>query len=483
MTLELQSSTQSNKLMLPGPPGLPIVGNLPFLGKYIHLTLFKLAKEYGNVFQIRLGTRTMVVLNGLEILTETLMKQQETFSARANFNTLGIPADGGLMEPKSGEPWRRHRGIAAKAMHTFVVSRSDLVERYLLEESAELANVFLNYGGQPFDPDMPMALAVGSIIHRLLFGKRGTPEDPDFVATATGLKDFPSATNVSMVTELVPTILAPAVRVLYRKSFQNFHNVLDSIDKLIFKNVEQHRGSFDPENLRDMTDAFLKAASELNESDRKNLGLSENDIIRGTVMQLTGAGSEPVLIQLLWAVLYMIAYPDVQAQIQQELDEVFGREQQPRSNYRGKLQFTEACINEILRHSSIIPFPLPQSTTTDTTINGYFIPKDTSLFANLYSLSRDERYWKQPEQFNPYRFLDANGKLRDDLLNKFYPFGLGPRRCLGEYLGRLEIFMFFTNLMHKFKFEKAPGEKLSFVPKPGFILRPQKYKVIVKPRL
>ncbi|MFB2771974.1 cytochrome P450, partial [Pelatocladus sp. BLCC-F211] len=69
-----------------------------------------------------------------------------------------------------------------------------------------------------------------------------------------------------------------------------------------------------------------------------------------------------------------------------------------------------------------------------------------------------------------------------NLLDKFYPFGIGSRRCIGEYIGRLLIFTFFTNLMHKCKFEKVPGEKLSFESIPGAFLVPEKYRVIVKPR-
>nr|MDJ0578223.1 cytochrome P450 [Xenococcaceae cyanobacterium MO_234.B1] len=143
----------------------------------------------------------------------------------------------------------------------------------------------------------------------------------------------------------------------------------------------------------------------------------------------------------------------------------------------------EACINEIFRHSSATIMPaITYATSTDATLSGYSIPQNTPLFVNYYGLTRDERYWEEPEQFNPYRFLDENGKFRNDLLDKFYPFGVGARRCLGEYLGRLQIFTFFTNLVHQCKFEKAPVEKLSLEPQPGTFLSPEDYRVVVKPR-
>ncbi len=68
------------------------------------------------------------------------------------------------------------------------------------------------------------------------------------------------------------------------------------------------------------------------------------------------------------------------------------------------------------------------------------------------------------------------------MTDKFYPFGMGSRRCIGEYLGRLIVFLFFSNLMHQCKFEKVPGEKLSFdSPLGGVFSTPQDFKVVVKP--
>ena len=477
MTLKLESSTKLKKITPPGPPGLPIVGTLPFLGKYQYLTFANLAKKYGNVFQIRLGNRPVVVVNGLETLVKTSFKKQGDFAGRPKLYTLWRPAEGGTMGAKSGEPWKRQREIVGKAMHIFFTSKTNSIEQQVMEESAELADIFLNYGVQAFEPEIHIGLAVGSIIHGILFGRRGSPEDREFVNVVKVTKDFLYSTQDSIITEFLPLL-----RPFYKKSLWKFHNVINVIERLVLKNVENHRDSLEAENLRDITDALLKMASELNESDRQNLKLSEKDIVKGALMELMGAGSEPILTTLLWALLYMIAYPDVQAQIQQELDEVVGKEREVSFKDRGKLPFTEACIHEIMRHASIIPINLPLATTTDTSINGYFILQDTTVFVNLYSLTRDERYWEKPEQFNPYRFLNENGQLKDDLLNKFYPYGIGPRRCLGEHLGRLEVFMFFTNLMQKCKFEKVAGEKLDFNPIPGVFLRPQNYKMIVKPR-
>jgi len=476
------ASTSLNKTAPPGPPGLPFVSMLPFLRKYLHLELNQLAKKYGNIFQIRVGAKTLVVLSGLETIKEALVKQQDSFNARADFDVFQQAPQCEFLELKSGEPWRKHRNVIIQVMHTFMAGKSGIHESWLKEEAADLANVFLNSGEQPFDPELYLPLATLSFMQRLMFDKRGIVKDTDFVKTAYALKDIPNGLLNVIKLEILPKIWQPIFRIFHQKSLQAFPKGMGMLHHYVSKNVEQHRESFNPENLRDIADGFLKASSELTESDRNKLRLSEDDIVIGSLIQFAGAGGELTSLMLRWALFYMIAYPAIQAEIQKELDEVVGREQ-PSLSHRRKLAFTEACINEIFRHSSatVMP-PITYATTTDTTLEGYFIPKNTPLFVNYYGLTRDERYWEEPEQFNPYRFLDEHGKLRNDLLDRFYPFGIGSRRCIGEYLGRLQIFIFFTNLVHKCKFEKIPGEKLSLESIPAAFVSPNDYRVVVKPR-
>ncbi len=475
-----------NKITPPGPPPLPFIGMLPFWGKHLHRELHQLAKKYGNIFQLRVGGRTVVVLNGLEAIKQALVKQTDSFNARADFDVFQMRPQSLFLELKSGKSWERHHSIVGQMMHKFAVCKSDTLESWVLEEAEDLANVFLKFEGKPFDPDLYLPLATLNFMQRLIFNKRGTYEelekDPNFIALARNLKHIPKVTDAIKL-ELLPKIWQPLFQLSRLPVLTNFIKGVTALERYVHKNVEQHRQSFTPENLRDITDGLLKASSELTDSDRNNLGLSEDDIVNGSLMQFAGAGGGIPSFILRWALLYMIIHPEVQTQIHKELDEVVGKGQKPCLEHRGKLPLTEACINEVLRHSSLTTMPpITYATTTDVVLEGYFIPKNTPLFINYYGLTRDERYWSEPEQFNPYRFLDENRKLRKNLVDKFYPFGIGSRRCVGEYLGRILIFLFFTNLMHQCKFEKVSREKLSLEPQLGVFVIPKDYRVVVKPR-
>ena len=481
------NKTDIDKIAPPGPPQLPFVGMRPFLSQHSHIELHRLSKKYGNVYQLRVGARKVVVLNGLETIREALIKQQDSFNARADLFIYKLPPQKYFMEQKSGEPWKRHRSIIGQVMHEFIAGKYDLLESWVQEEAADLVNVFINSNGQPFDPDQYTPRATLSFMQRLIFGKRGSinnpQEDSDFVQTAhSGKKMNQGAANLTKL-QLLPAIWRPFILLSGGQALLNFAMIAPTLERYLNNNINRHKQSFDPENLRDITDGLLKASSELTESDLNELGLSETHIVKGSLMQFVGAGTEPTSIMIRWALLYATVYPDIQAKIQQELDEVVGREGQPSLEHRGKLTFMAAFINEVIRHSSATTLPaFVYATSSDTTLEGYFIPKNTPLMINYYGLTRDERYWQEPEKFNPYRFLDENGKLRNDLADKFYLFGVGSRRCIGEYLGRLLIFLMFANLIHKCKFERVPGKKLSLEPQPALLLSPQDYKIIAKPR-
>ncbi len=482
------ASTELKKIAPPGPPALPLVGSLPFLPKYSHFEFHKLAKKYGNICQLHVGDRNVIVLSDLDILKEALVKQQDVFKDRADFDIFKEPPQSSFMEFKSGEFWKKHRDVVSQVMHNYFAGKSDTIEDWAIEEAEDLANLCLGLGGQPFKPRSYLPLALLSFMQRIMFGQKGSlkdsEENTDFVEAAHSVMVLSKAGMPSTKLSLVPTILHPFILVPNLKQLLKVAKASGAIVNYVAKNVEQHKNSLDPENLRDFTDGLLKASSEQTDSDRENFRLGDNDIVNGTLCQFAAAGNEVPVTILDWAILYMIAYPEIQAEIHKELDEVVGREQQISLNYRGKLPFTEACITEILRHASPTNVAaIPYSTVRDTTLNGYFIPEKSIVFANYYSLTRDERYWEKPEEFNPYRFLDENGKPKKELVDKFCPFGLGGRRCIGEYIGRLQIFIFFTNLMQKCQFEKVPGDKLNLKPEPAVFLEAGEYRVTAKPRV
>ncbi|XP_072030709.1 cytochrome P450 2U1-like [Amphiura filiformis] len=217
---------------------------------------------------------------------------------------------------------------------------------------------------------------------------------------------------------------------------------------------------------------------DTNENESSVASLSEENLIH-TVMQLFVAGSETTVTTLRWCFLHMIAYPDIQSRVQDEIDSVVGRNSLPRVS--DKLPFTKATIMEVQRIASIVPMGVPHVAATDTTLRGYFIPKGTMIISNLWAIHHNQDTWDEPEKFKPERFLDSNGDLCHQ--NEYIPFSIGRRACLGENLAKMELFVHFTHLLHQFSFKK-PKESppITFESNLGATSAPLPFELIVTKR-
>ena len=101
------------------------------------------------------------------------------------------------------------------------------------------------------------------------------------------------------------------------------------------------------------------------------------------------------------------------------------------------------------------------------------------MISNLWAVHNDPSLWKEPEKFIPEQFIDENGYFVPS--NYVIPFGVGPRRCLGEQLARMEIFIFLVSMVQKFEFIPNPDKFPSIdLGSPGFIFAPKPFNVIAK---
>ncbi|KAG6935652.1 cytochrome P450, family 1, subfamily b, polypeptide 1 [Chelydra serpentina] len=113
---------------------------------------------------------------------------------------------------------------------------------------------------------------------------------------------------------------------------------------------------------------------------------------------------------------------------------------------------------------------------------GFRIPKDTVVFVNQWSVNHDRHKWKDPHLFDPARFLDGEQKLDSDLTCSVMIFSIGKRRCIGDQLSKLQIFLFTAILLHQCTFEANPAERLTMDCIHGLALKPLPFTVSVKMR-
>ena len=243
-----------------------------------------------------------------------------------------------------------------------------------------------------------------------------------------------------------------------------------------------HKKSFQPENIRDLTDALLLEASKEEFKEMHERRYPTDDHIEMILHDAFTAGSETTTTTLRWANLLLVRNPNVQEKAAQEILDVVGSNKSPRLSDKDKLPYVNAVVNETLRFSSVIPLGVPHKTTADTTLAGYKIPKDTQILFNNWAIHHDERQWTNPDDFIPGRWLDDDGKFTPEHQKSFLPFSAGRRVCLGETLARTEVFLFMARIIHKYRIEKAPGGIPPLASNQSVIHSPKPFEVVYTPR-
>ncbi|NWS48522.1 CP1A4 protein, partial [Probosciger aterrimus] len=461
----------------PGPRAFPILGNVLELRKDPHVALTRLSQRYGDVMEVRIGTRPVLVLSGLDTIKQALVKQGEDFLGRPDLYSFQYVSDGQSLafSPDSGEVWKARRKLAQNALKTFSVtpsptaSSSCLLEEHVSKEAEYLVTKFLQLTEKSFDPYRYLVISVANVICAMCFGKRYDHNDQELLNIVNLSNEFGDVAASGNPADFIPLL-----RYLPNRTMQLFKSINARFNTFVRKIVQEHYSSFDKAHIRDITDSLIEHCQEKSVGEDAHVQLSNKKII-GIVYDLFGAGFDTVSTALSWSLMYVALYPDIQKRIQEELDQAIGWERRPRLSDRGALPYTEAFILEMFRHSSFMPFTIPHSTTRATALNGYYIPKDTCVFVNQWQVNHDEKLWKDPSTFNPERFLNAAGtEINRTESDKVMTFGLGKRRCIGESIGRWEVFLFLAILLQQLEFSLRPGAEVDITPQYGLTMKYKK---------
>ncbi|NWR85318.1 CP1A5 protein, partial [Furnarius figulus] len=460
----------------PGPRGYPIVGNVLELRKDTHLALTKLSQKYGDVMEVRIGMRRVLVLSGLETIKQALVKQGEDFMGRPDLHSSQYISNGQSLafSPDSGEVWKARRKLAQSALKTFSIAPSPtssstcLLEEHVSKEAEYLINKFLQLMEEEksFEPYQYLVVSVANVICAMCFGKRYEHNDQELLRVVNSAEQFDDVAGAGNPADFIPLL-----RYLPSRSMKVFIDFNKSFLCFLQKIVKEHYETYDENNIRDITDSLIEQCLETKVEANTATQIPKEKIVN-LVNDIFGAGFDTVTTALSWSLLYLVTYPDIQEKIQKELDQTIGRERRPRLSDRGTLPYTEAFILEMFRHSSFVPFTIPHSTTKDTVLNDYYIPKDRCVFINQWQVNHDEKLWKDPETFNPERFLSAEGtKVNKEEGEKVLIFGLGKRRCIGESIARWQVFLFLSTLLQQLEFSVCDGKKVDMTPLYGLTLR------------
>uniref|UniRef100_A0A2R9BEK3 Cytochrome P450 n=1 Tax=Pan paniscus TaxID=9597 RepID=A0A2R9BEK3_PANPA len=465
----------------PGPLPLPGLGNLLHVDFQNIYTFNQLQHRFGDVFSLQLAWTPVVVLNGLAAVREALVTCGEDTADRPPapiYQVLGVgPRSQGVILARYGHAWREQRRFSVSTLRNLGLGKK-------WRTGKATPDPHLPPPGRPFRPNGLLNKAASNVIASLTCGRRFEYDDPRFLRlldlAQEGLKE-----ELGFLREMWsegPQGLCRAR--LAGKVLRSQKAFLTQLDELL----TEHRMIWDPaQPPGDLTEAFL---AEMEKAKGNPESSFNDENLRMVVADLFSAGMVTTSTTLAWGLLLMILHPDVQrdvraghpgCRVQQEIDDVIGQVRRPEMGDQARMPYTTAVIHEVQRFGDIVPLGVTHMTSRDIEVQGFRIPKGTTLFTNLSSVLKDEAVWEKPFHFHPEHFLDAQGHFVKP--EAFLPFSAGRRACLGEPLARMELFLFFTSLLQHFSFSVAAGQ-----PRPShsrvvsFLVTPSPYELFAVPR-
>ncbi|XP_029962872.1 cytochrome P450 1B1 [Salarias fasciatus] len=463
----------------PGPFPWPVIGNAAQLGSAPHVYFARMTKKYGSVFQIKLGSRTVVVLNG-DSIKQALVKQGPEFAGRPDFTSFQhISGGSSFAFGTITNWWKAQRRAAHSTVRMFSTGNPHTkrtFEQHIISEVREVLRLFVGKT-QAHGYLQPMAYLVVStanIMSAVCFGKRYSYEDEEFRQVVGRNDQFTQTVGAGSIVDVMPWLqyFPNPIKTI----FNNFKKLNREFEQFIREKVIQHRKSIQSSIIRDVTDALIVALEHIADKTEHSPG---RDYVVSAVGDIFGASQDTLSTALHWIILILVKYPETQVRLRQEVDKVVDRSRIPCIEDQPRLPYVMAFIYEVMRFTSFVPLTIPHSTTADTAIMGYAIPKDTVVFVNQWSVNHDPSIWSQPETFDPERFLDEDGALNKDLVNGVLIFSLGKRRCIGEELSKLHLFLFTSLLVHQCHITADPAcpPKLDY--SYGLTLKPNPYSIAV----
>ncbi len=380
-----------------------------------------------------------------------------------------------------GRLWQEQRRFSLHALRDLGFGKNN-TEELAREEADELCQYLESSRGEPIDIRNKFNTAILNVLWRITTSERLHYDDPKLMKLLLLLDRFIQEAGKPLNNMIAQ--IKGLNWLVGKTGLLAFSSVFKSLRGFVDDALEPVKSTYQEDSLRNFVDHYLKMIKVQDKSQEANSfsGKEGEANLVNVLIDLFIAGSETTSTTLSWGMLYMILHPEIQEKVHEELDEVIGKGIQPVIGDRVRTPYTEAVLLEVQRLGNILDRSVPHGVLADCRLStGHFIPKDTLLLCNIGAVMSDPKVFPEPERFDPTRYLDKSGAFKPH--PRVIPFGVGRRRCLGEVLARMELYLFFTSILSRFKLEKAnPGDYLTTEPIEGAVLSPSPYKLRFTPR-
>jgi cytochrome P450 len=430
MTFHQATLTQE----VPGPQGLPVVGSLfEFRRQGILDFWTDVWREHGDVARVRMGPMTLIQFVRPEHIQEILVSKADRFVKGFSHDTLRVPLGSGILTAE-GSLWRRQRRLMAstytpKAVRRYTNIMLDATDKMLARWRAVPQGTALRINVEM------MRLAM-SVISRSVFTVDIGQDIAEAGEALATILDFANLRTISLVNPplWVPTPLNRRLKW-----------ALDTIDAFLYDIIAERR-SQPPGD--DLLWSLMEARDE-----ETGEGMSEKQL-RDEVLITFFAGHETTAQLLTWAWYLLARHPNVEEQFHAELDRALGG-RSPGTDDIEALAYTRMIMDETLRLYSPVA-SLARDAIDDDEVDGYPVQAGSILTLTPYITHRHPEFWARPHDFYPEHFAPEAVKARPRYA--YYPFGAGPRVCLGKHFALLEATLVLAEVGQRYRLRLASDQ-------------------------
>lgn len=429
----------------PGPKGNFLLGNLSAVSRDWLSFYSRCAKEYGDVVGLRyLHVPICLVLHPRDI-EYVLVTNAGNFTKSADYRALARVLGKGLLT-NEGKSWQHQRSLIQPAFRREnILSYAPVMTR----ATNQLLTSWTDGESRNLHEDM-MALTL-QIVAQCLFGAEvgGIAERVGKAMEVIMDRFVVDASQALLLPFDIPDFLAPA----RRRAINDLNRIIEGI-------IRERRDSHQLGG--DLLGTLLQVR------DSSGQPMSDHQL-RDEVMTLFLAGHETTAIALSWTCFLLAQNPRIEARLVEELSAVLC-DRQPTTEDVPRLRYTEMILKESMRLYPAV-WGIGRRATADCEIGGYRVAAGTNIFIFQYLTQRDPRFFSNPDAFEPERWRDD--PIRSGRIPRFayFPFGGGPRVCVGASFAMLEATLLLAMIEQKFRLQLVPGHSVE--PVASITLRPK----------
>lgn len=420
----MSEKDKQNNGTAPLPPkrtGVPVVGSAVAFGRDPYAFYSELA-SYGDVVRFSLGSYEMAAVLHPDGIKKVLVEDFEQFRKPDDAGGVEVLADGLLLS--DGEQWQRQREqLQPMFYRERIETYAETMGSYAAAVADEWAATDETVGLQEATSTYTLR-----VLGKTLFGINTDDHRRAVRAGAEAIRQRSSESPVSVtLPEWVPT---PGNR-RYRRGIDQLSGVVDSLLE------DREDGGTDD----DLLSVLLTATAD-------GAGPSEAEI-RSQLMTFLFAGHETSATALAWALYELGRKPSVAERLRAEVDAAVDGPYATLTELP-ELEYTEKVLRETFRR-----YPPAAAVFRETDepvdIGGYRLPADTYVVLPQFHVHTDDRWWERPRQFDPSRWDDISEPPGDRPEYAYFPFGGGPRHCIGMRFARMELKLALATIARRCK--------------------------------